>query len=478
MSDARHQRFEIDIDEIERQLRRSVEATPNPKPDPLAELARIVGQDDPFRGILGGGRSASAQPARPDAAVSAEPAAAAAPSFGDELAASQGARRAEPAHRSDDLFLDDEDLQPLQPRRSRSRLVAVVIGVALTLAAVGGFLVWRNPGAGFRLAGTGNPPVVTADQSPLKVAPDKPGGIEVPNQDRQIYDRAAPDGRSRVVDSREQPVDVREAVRNLPPSSQVPMSPPGTVQDGTTAAAPGPNLQPGPTGTPLTAPPARAAVANALGEPRRVRTVAVRPDGTTYTPPSGSGSASMAAMPNSVVPGAGLPAPVPVTTTTIPIAPPNVAPAQAPVAAAPPVDAGGAPSGPAVSVLPPQRPKGIGRGADAGDTAAPAAAPAAAPVRVASAEAAQPTVAAPARGGTFAVQLAVRPSEQEARSAYSQLLDRFSGDLEGKPATVTEAQVNGKTVHRIRVGPMSKDAANVLCTKLKASGGQCFVAGT
>ena len=75
MSDTKHQRFEIDLDEIERQLRRSVEA-PSPgrdgqagaaKADPLSELARIVGQDDPFRDILGDGKPAAppAEQARP-----------------------------------------------------------------------------------------------------------------------------------------------------------------------------------------------------------------------------------------------------------------------------------------------------------------------------------------------------------------------------------------------------------------------------
>ena len=36
MSEARNQRFEIDIDEIERQLRRSVDMPAEPKADPLA----------------------------------------------------------------------------------------------------------------------------------------------------------------------------------------------------------------------------------------------------------------------------------------------------------------------------------------------------------------------------------------------------------------------------------------------------------
>ena len=77
MSDTAKRRLAIDLDEIERQLQQSAPqrgggsgngagagsgdsggqdpgGTPSGKPDPLAELARIVGQDDPFRSILSG----------------------------------------------------------------------------------------------------------------------------------------------------------------------------------------------------------------------------------------------------------------------------------------------------------------------------------------------------------------------------------------------------------------------------------------
>src|SRR3954463_2064267 len=44
-----NQRLAVDLDEIERQLRHSQAPVEAPKPDPLAELARIVGHEDPFR---------------------------------------------------------------------------------------------------------------------------------------------------------------------------------------------------------------------------------------------------------------------------------------------------------------------------------------------------------------------------------------------------------------------------------------------
>ena len=78
MSDSAKKRLAIDLDEIERQLRQTAPpATPDhappqrggdtagTKPDPLAELARIVGQDDPYRTLLSADRAGVA-PARHD----------------------------------------------------------------------------------------------------------------------------------------------------------------------------------------------------------------------------------------------------------------------------------------------------------------------------------------------------------------------------------------------------------------------------
>ena len=59
MAEVSKSRLDLDIEEIERQLRRSSAQAGPSKSDPLAELARIVGQDDPFRAILDGDGPAS-----------------------------------------------------------------------------------------------------------------------------------------------------------------------------------------------------------------------------------------------------------------------------------------------------------------------------------------------------------------------------------------------------------------------------------
>jgi cell division protein FtsN len=41
---------------------------------------------------------------------------------------------------------------------------------------------------------------------------------------------------------------------------------------------------------------------------------------------------------------------------------------------------------------------------------------------------------------------------------------------------IRSAEVNGRSVYRVRVGNMSREEAVSLCEKLKADGGSCFVA--
>src|SRR3954465_4428622 len=57
MNEVLKPRFAVDLDEIERQLSQgqpaSAQAAPATRNDPLAELARIVGQDDPIPSLLG-----------------------------------------------------------------------------------------------------------------------------------------------------------------------------------------------------------------------------------------------------------------------------------------------------------------------------------------------------------------------------------------------------------------------------------------
>ena len=59
----------------------------------------------------------------------------------------------------------------------------------------------------------GEPPLIKANNEPIKVQPQNPGGVEIPNQNKQIYERANQSGETKVVNREEQPVDVQQAVR-------------------------------------------------------------------------------------------------------------------------------------------------------------------------------------------------------------------------------------------------------------------------
>jgi hypothetical protein len=74
--------------------------------------------------------------------------------------------------------------------------------------------------------------------------------------------------------------------------------------------------------------------------------------------------------------------------------------------------------------------------------------------------------------GGYAVQFGAANSEEEARA----LLKTVAAKYHVKP-TFKPAKVGDKTVYRVRVAGVSKDSANAICNKVKASGGNCFVAG-
>jgi cell division septation protein DedD len=118
----------------------------------------------------------------------------------------------------------DEPLPRSAPQARRRRrglgyftlFVGAAAGVALV--AVGVF----SYKAGERRGAEGVAPVIVAGGAPDKVRPDQPGGMEVPNQDKQIYERLTPD-------RGQQP----SRVERLLPPPEAPMSPPKQV-----AAAP------------------------------------------------------------------------------------------------------------------------------------------------------------------------------------------------------------------------------------------------
>jgi hypothetical protein len=124
----------------------------------------------------------------------------------------------------------------------------IIAGSVLAAGAVIAALVW-----GFSRGSSRNAPLIEADARPIKIRPDNPGGLRVPNQDELIFDRnrgarpAAPGGLApeaetpRVDQLRAQLAEraAQEAARNAPPPSPAPAQPaaPATPSAPATASA-------------------------------------------------------------------------------------------------------------------------------------------------------------------------------------------------------------------------------------------------
>jgi len=482
MTNPARNRFAVDLGEIERQLARSASQPQPTKNDPLAELARIVGQDDPFRSILKAEATSpqrGGQPADLDQLFDSREERSAAPrplSFQDHLAqpayahpayASDGRDAGRYAEdRTDGPGIDWDPYYaepaageaPLQPRARRKGLVtiAAVLGVA-ALGAGAAMVVGSD---GMKSLTGGEPPVIKAETAPLKVQPQNPGGVEIPNQNKQIYERAAQGEKTRVVNREEQPLDVQQAARQTP---RVALPNPAPQAPAQLVA---------PVSQPLAAAPATSPSAtSALGEPRRVRTVSVRPDGTIVANDASPVAPPPAPRPSPVptmsMPAVPAPVPAPAIRPTQQAAAPAAAPAPRPAASTP--EARPAPQRVA-SVETPRAP------------AAPAPAPAVKEQQRLAAlpQAAETAAAADTAGdgpsGGYAIQLGVRGTEAQARAAFNEFRSRVGDALGGASAIVRKAEVKGNTVFRVRAGPMTQSEANAACAKVKAAGGDCFVA--
>jgi hypothetical protein len=88
-----------------------------------------------------------------------------------------------------DYTEDPYGYRPAHRRRSGlGMIVTVAVGLGLAGAAAihyGGF----GPQSGVTLNPNGGPPLIEADPAPTKSRPDNPGGLVVPNQDKQVYER-------------------------------------------------------------------------------------------------------------------------------------------------------------------------------------------------------------------------------------------------------------------------------------------------
>lgn len=389
-----------------------------------------------------------------------------------------------------------------QDNRSRGPVLALaVLGVAV-LAGVGAFGWSMLSGDGG--VGDDGPRIIRADKDPVKVLPENPGGVTVPNQDKAVYDRVAggtgtSTGQPALVNSAEEPVDVVQ--RTLDPGI-LPLE--GRAdsleksEERLSAETSGSDVASNEPAPPVIS-------------PRKVRTMIVKPDGSIVareveepeaaaavetSQPQATAEPQVATLTQPDQGAASITQPVPVAEqvetaleqpveqpaeTETPATEGTLAPvrvvttqpirpvANAPVPLGRPVDqpvnvVGTVTQGGRVDAAP----------------AAPAAPVASQPVEVASAPAAAapaaPAAAPVANPGGYYVQIASQPTAEGAQSSWNTLSSRYSSVLGGQNVDIQRADIPGKGVfHRVRVPAGSRDQANALCSRYKAAGGSCFV---
>ena len=465
MSAAPERREPIDIDEFERRLR-GPEPMRRPE-DPLAELARLVGGQnqqagDPFAELFAENFRKPAPPVAPPEApaYAAPPVQAVAPApepiaeFPDLRPLLRGADHADapppaapvpeaydyappppaayPEEPQTSAQFEDwaetpelaPDVAALEPPRERSRkpLYIAATVIAAGFVAIGSTLAWR--GGAHQASGVAT---IAASPNPTKIQP-KDDGSEKTARESTMLERTTAPPVKKVVSREEQPMDVA-AVAKTP--RIIPLG-----EDNSTSSATG-----GAASVPPVAPPAPSvsrepASRSAFPEPKRVKTVSVRADGSII----GGQSAP---------PAAAAPKPAERTAPARNATPKSATRADATTAATPapkPVAKPKPAPKPRVAAIKPQ---------------AEAAAPA------------EEEAPKPAASGAYAVQVGSAGSEAAARQAASRLGAKLSGALGGRHPSVVKASAS---LYRIRVTGLSRESANAMCGRVKAAGSACFVA--
>jgi hypothetical protein len=441
--------------------------------DPLAELARLIGQNDPFAEFgRDSGRHADTATGAPRQSEAAPPLAdpqqfGAAhfdrPPFGGDhyqaetaaqpygvpgypLQPAAGGIGHPPAPAGGDFGYspyqqnqdpnqavgygqygaeDDDYYDDVPANRRRIGIIAIAGVFALAVIGTAGAFGYR---AIFGSSSSSTPPpVIKADTAPSKIVPAT--ASKDAQDGKMITDRVNERGQGeKLVSREEQPVPI---TTTKPANTAFPQNQGNAAQLGSGIVG---------------------------GDAKRIRTIAIHPDQAGGASPA---SAEAESPPPQAAPAA--PPRVISTTPARPTAPPRTieeAAAPAPRAtvarAAPP-----APSNAPLSLNP--------------NDAAPArAAPAARNV------ASAPTRAAPAAaasGGGYAVQVTAQRSEADAQAAFRSLQAKYPSQLGGQQPLIKRVDLGAKGIYfRAMSGPYgSSGEASSVCSSLKAAGGQCIV---
>jgi hypothetical protein len=299
----------------------------------------------------------------------------------------------------DDVGYDDVYDAPPQSGSIRLRPWHAVAVVALLAS---GLLAWGFAKRGGVIGGR-EIAVINAPDGPAKVLPTANADASVDKPEAAVLDRHENASVKRVVSHQEQAVEPKvESRANYSGAGQA-------DADGGQASPAGP-------------------------QPKKIKTVSVRPDGSLITnaevPPAvekaaGAGSRDPAAKRASTTPA----------TTARPSATPRVDKVAKPKATQ------------KVAAVEPD------------------------------AEEKTPASTQKVEKGGFAVQFGAAGTEAEAHALVTKVATKYGSQLGGHKPTFKVAKVGDKTVYRVRASGMTKESAASVCGNVKASGGNCFVAG-
>jgi SPOR domain len=357
---------------------------------------------------------------------------------GEEQDADRSHGRLTPTYGSDNPR-DEYDDHAGSAARRRGTIIGLAILGVVVLGTAGAF--------GYRAMFGGSfipslPPIITPGNTPIKILPQKDAQAAPGNQ--TTVPKATGE---QLVPHQEQPVEVQAAnppprvITTIPVISNAPVAP---MQDAPSLAGGPPATMPALPGAPSgqaqpIAPPSQ--LSEPASDSKRVHTVIIKPD------QAGSRGAGGA--------------PTGTASATVKPRPPATRPAREPRVAS----AGGP-----LSIVPghesaPQSPAPRTRTATAHSGG---------PMPLSSSPAAE---AAPARGGGYAVQVSSQRSEGEAETAFRSLQAKYPRELGSHHATIRRADLGAKGVYyRALVGPFaSAEQASSLCSSLKAAGGSCIV---
>ncbi|HTS41765.1 MAG TPA: SPOR domain-containing protein [Xanthobacteraceae bacterium] len=462
--------------------------------DPLAELARLIGQNDPF---IEFGRDNRAQAQPPQRTVPNGPQLTGNP-FPDlrEPMVTNGAHNVEQqppafiqANRDDGSYRDSmfrnghhgsdvdfyDDAETGGGRRATKILVVIALAVVGSAGAFAYKFMFSGPSS------NAPPPIIRANTEPTKVPP--PVASADTSSNKLTYDRVGDRSQDeRVVPREESPVDPRDLTR-----------PSASRNAASTATSPSNQLAQ--TGVPVSPPSAAAsnpasAATLMTTEPKKVRTVPIRPEMNesamappSLTPPGAATPAAVAPTPRPAAPAASTataaaPASAPMPSPRAAVAAPqSPQPAQRPANAPLVLNDDSSPTLPRLNAPAPAQPRPAPQAAPrpapmplAAATPKPAGAPAAAP-------APKPAATTSGGAGGYLVQVSSQRNEADAQAALRTAQTKYPNVLGGQKVTIRRADLGERgTFYRAMIGPFaSREQATQLCGSLKAAGGDCIV---